>query len=279
MPGRRDFEKLPAAAVARASECPDIQAAGGPPGTRRDRLAALQGDSERGVMSRRGGNRSEWPRRAETRRRRPEARYELKPPPSRRPAREGGDSGYACASLDTLGRVGCYRARGLAGWRRHGRGESGWPGRAADRRRVTTNGPNGKRRLMTGLYPYAAYKASGAPWLGDVPTHWEVFQLGRLGVFSKGSGGTKNDEIANGIPCVRYGDLYTTHKFFIDGTRSCVSPAKASAYTPINKGGRSLFCIRRDARRDWQIRSQLNAHSGYLRGRRNHISAYSYNCA
>ena len=33
-------------------------------------------------------------------------------PASRRPAREGGDSGYAWASLDTLGRVGCYRTRG-----------------------------------------------------------------------------------------------------------------------------------------------------------------------
>ena len=34
---------------------------------------------------------------------------------SRARRREGRDSGYAWASLDTLGRVGCYRARGLAG--------------------------------------------------------------------------------------------------------------------------------------------------------------------
>ena len=30
---------------------------------------------------------------------------------------------------------------------------------------------------MTGLYPYAAYKASGVPWLGDVPMHWETRRL------------------------------------------------------------------------------------------------------
>ena len=84
--------------------------------------------------------------------------------------------------------------------------------------------------------PYRTYRPSGISWLGDVPEHWEVAQLGRIGTFSKGSGGTKDDEVPNGIPCVRYGDLYTTHKFFISQTRSCVSPAKASAYTPISRG-------------------------------------------
>ena len=86
------------------------------------------------------------------------------------------------------------------------------------------------------IRPYPAYKPSGVPWLGDVPRHWEVVQLGRIGVFSKGSGGTKDDEVLDGIPCVRYGDLYTTHTHFIRRTRSFVSPARATAYTPINRG-------------------------------------------
>ncbi len=87
-----------------------------------------------------------------------------------------------------------------------------------------------------GLKPYSRYRPSGVEWLGDVPEYWEVVQLGRIGTFSKGSGGTKDDEVLGGIPCVRYGDLYTTHKSFISQTRSYVSPAKASAYTPIIKG-------------------------------------------
>ncbi len=86
------------------------------------------------------------------------------------------------------------------------------------------------------IYRYSAYKPSAVPWLGDVPAHWEVVQLGRIGVFSKGSGGTKDDEVPDGIPCVRYGDLYTTHTHFIRRTRSYVSLARASAYTPINRG-------------------------------------------
>ena len=86
------------------------------------------------------------------------------------------------------------------------------------------------------LNPYPAYKPSGVEWLSNVPEHWEMTQLGRIGTFSKGSGGTKDDESSEGIPCVRYGDLYTTHTSFISQTRSRVSPAKAGAYTPINRG-------------------------------------------
>lgn len=28
--------------------------------------------------------------------------------------------------------------------------------------------------MMSKLKPYAAYKDSGVPWLGQVPEHWEV---------------------------------------------------------------------------------------------------------
>ena len=89
---------------------------------------------------------------------------------------------------------------------------------------------------MRALEPYPAYRESGVPWLGEVPSHWEVRRLGQFGVFSKGKGGNKEDEEPAGIPCVRYGDLYTTHKFFINKTRSFVSSARAKEYTPIDFG-------------------------------------------
>ena len=90
--------------------------------------------------------------------------------------------------------------------------------------------------VTRGLESNVRLKPSGVEWLGDVPEHWEVVQLGRAGVFSKGSGDTKDDETPTGIPCVRYGDLYTTHKYFISQTRSYVPPEKASAYTPVERG-------------------------------------------
>ena len=93
------------------------------------------------------------------------------------------------------------------------------------------------RSQSTGfIKPYPAYKPSGIPWLRDVPDHRDIVQLGRIGVFSKGSGGTKEDEVPSGIPCVRYGDIYTTHKHFISQTRSYITPAKAVNYTKIQRG-------------------------------------------
>ena len=92
------------------------------------------------------------------------------------------------------------------------------------------------RAVTRGLDHAAPLKPSGVEWLGDVPAHWEVAQLGKFGIFSKGSGGTKEDEVSDGIPCVRYGDLYTTHKYFIEQTRSRVSLEKASGYTSITRG-------------------------------------------
>ena len=87
------------------------------------------------------------------------------------------------------------------------------------------------------LKPYRAYKDSGVEWLGAVPAHWEVRHLGRLGKFSKGGGGTKEDDRESGVPCVRYGDLYTRHQFFITATRACVAPELVdTVYTPIRYG-------------------------------------------
>ncbi len=85
--------------------------------------------------------------------------------------------------------------------------------------------------------PYPAYKDSGVEWLGKVPAHWDVRCLGRIGRLFKGGGGTKEDERESGVPCVRYGDLYTQHRFFITASRACVAPElAATAYTPLRYG-------------------------------------------
>ena len=88
-----------------------------------------------------------------------------------------------------------------------------------------------------GLKSYQELKESGVSWLGKVPAHWEVRHLGRIGRFFKGGGGTKEDEREDGIPCVRYGDLYTYHRFFITASLACVAPdLAATVYTPIRYG-------------------------------------------
>lgn len=90
--------------------------------------------------------------------------------------------------------------------------------------------------MIAALKPYPAYRDSGVTWLGDVPEHWDVRQLGRFGALSKGNGGTKEDELPDGVPCVRYGDIYMKHQFFVEKSRACVSPEAARDYTPILYG-------------------------------------------
>ena len=91
--------------------------------------------------------------------------------------------------------------------------------------------------VTKGLDPAAPLKDSGVEWLGEIPAHWEVKRLGRIGRFFKGRGGTKADERDTGVPCIRYGDLYTKHHFLITASRAYVTPELAmSVYTPINYG-------------------------------------------
>ena len=83
---------------------------------------------------------------------------------------------------------------------------------------------------------YPAYKDSGVEWLGKMPAHWSMRQLGQIGSLRKCNGGTKADEVPEGVPCIRYGDLYTHHDSFIRRSRSRVSPERAEDYTLIRYG-------------------------------------------
>lgn len=89
---------------------------------------------------------------------------------------------------------------------------------------------------LPALGPYPARKDSGVDELGEVPTHWDVRRLGQIGSLFKGSGGTKDDAVPDGVPCVRYGDLYTHHEFFVRKAKSCVPEEHAARYTEIRYG-------------------------------------------
>ena len=87
-----------------------------------------------------------------------------------------------------------------------------------------------------GFDPSPRLKPSGVEWLGDVPEHWVLAQLGRLGSFFKGGGGTKEDEVEEGLPCIRYGDLYTQHQFLIRHSRSDIAESQTHKYRELQYG-------------------------------------------
>jgi type I restriction enzyme, S subunit len=77
---------------------------------------------------------------------------------------------------------------------------------------------------------------SGAAFVGPVPKHWQVRPLRLLGRLLKGTGGSKEDVVEEGVPCIRYGDLYTTHNNFIEHARTHLTPERAQDYTQIEYG-------------------------------------------
>lgn len=69
-----------------------------------------------------------------------------------------------------------------------------------------------------------------------LPPGWREAKLGELGSFYRGRGGTKADEDPNGMPCIRYGDLYTHHDCIVRSFASSISSASASSYTRLQHG-------------------------------------------
>ena len=73
-----------------------------------------------------------------------------------------------------------------------------------------------------------------------IPIAWKIKSLNELGAFSKGKGILKEQVISEGLPCIRYGEIYTTHNFIIKEFKSFISEDVASESKEI-RGGDILF--------------------------------------
>jgi type I restriction enzyme, S subunit len=76
--------------------------------------------------------------------------------------------------------------------------------------------------------------------LGKIPGDWEVKTLGELGTFSKGKGILKEQVIFEGLPCIRYGEIYTTHDIIIRDFKSFINEDIAKE-SKVIKSGDILF--------------------------------------
>jgi type I restriction enzyme, S subunit len=72
--------------------------------------------------------------------------------------------------------------------------------------------------------------------IGQIPEDWEVKELGQIGSFSKGKGILKEQLIEFGLPCIRYGEIYTVHDFVIKRFKSFISEQVAKQSQEIKKG-------------------------------------------
>ena len=69
---------------------------------------------------------------------------------------------------------------------------------------------------------------------------WETKRLGELGAFIKGRGIKRDDVTDEGVPCIRYGELYTRYQDYILKVASRIPPSVAATALPI-KAGDLLF--------------------------------------
>ena len=90
--------------------------------------------------------------------------------------------------------------------------------------------------VTKGLDPDTPMKDSGVEWIGEIPEGWELLRMKRIGSFAKGTGIKKDEVLPEGMPCVRYGELYTTYEHRIADPASFVSDDLFSRSTRLHNG-------------------------------------------
>jgi type I restriction enzyme S subunit len=65
---------------------------------------------------------------------------------------------------------------------------------------------------------------------------WEVKRLGDVGAFSKGKGIRKDEVVSDGLPCIRYGEIYTRHNDYVKGFYSFIPSQVARQSQRLHRG-------------------------------------------
>jgi type I restriction enzyme S subunit len=92
------------------------------------------------------------------------------------------------------------------------------------------------RVITKGLDSKVKMKDSGVEWIGKVPEHWEMKRVSNFGVFFKGSGIRKDEVKEEGIPCIRYGEIYTKYNRVVYKPVSFIDEETSKNSVMIRKG-------------------------------------------
>ncbi len=87
------------------------------------------------------------------------------------------------------------------------------------------------RAVTRGLDPNVCLKSSGVEWLGDVPEHWQVLPLKRIGWFKSGAGFPVSDQGDQNceVPFLKVSDMTKTgNEVWIESENSTVSKETAA---------------------------------------------------
>ena len=86
------------------------------------------------------------------------------------------------------------------------------------------------------LTPPSAAGQAGQRRLPGFSGEWEDFELSEIGTFIKGKGIKKDEVVPNGIPCIRYGEIYTHYNDYTNEFISFIPPEVAKESQRIKQG-------------------------------------------
>lgn len=69
----------------------------------------------------------------------------------------------------------------------------------------------------------------------DIPDNWAWVRASSLGTLVRGNGIKRNEATQHGVPCIRYGELYTTYRIRIESVVSRTSAVVAAKAQPVEK--------------------------------------------
>ncbi len=70
--------------------------------------------------------------------------------------------------------------------------------------------------------------------LGNYSSDWSILKLSEVGTFSKGKGITKAELVSEGLPCIRYGEIYTVHHHVVKKFHSFINHETAKNSRRLN---------------------------------------------
>ncbi len=76
--------------------------------------------------------------------------------------------------------------------------------------------------VMHGITATDSVKTNSNEWVNEVPNNWKLLRVKYIGKLIRGNGILRTEVRESGMPCVRYGELYTSYKEKIQNVRSFV---------------------------------------------------------
>ena len=95
------------------------------------------------------------------------------------------------------------------------------------------------QQLLTGKVRFPEFVNSAEmveTKIGRFPADWQLTTLQEVGSFLKGKGIPKKEVVAEGLPCIRYGEIYTVHHDYIKQFKSFIAPTSIESSQKIIQG-------------------------------------------